>query len=47
MKLVNILKAAAWGIVIISLLAIVWILSGIYHRPKGEGDPVPLLSASL
>lgn len=45
MKPVNILKAAAWGIVIFSLLAIVWILSGIYHRPNGEGEPAAMLSA--
>ena len=45
MKLMNVLKAAAWGVVIFSLLAIVWILSGIYHRPNGKGDPVPMLSA--
>lgn len=45
MKPVNILKAAAWGIVIFSLLAIVWILSGIYHRPNGAGEPVVMLPA--
>ena len=36
MKLVNLLKTAAWAVVIVSLLSIVWILSGIYHRPDGK-----------
>ena len=46
MKLVNLLKTAAWAVVIVSLLSIVWILSGIYHRPDGKkvraaAAPVP------
>ena len=46
MKLVNLLKSAAWAVVIVSLLSIVWILSGIYHRPDGKkaraaAAPVP------
>ena len=36
MKPVNLLKTAAWTVVIVSLLSIVWILSGIYHRPDGK-----------
>ena len=32
MKIFALLKAAAWGVVIFSLLAIVWILSGICHE---------------
>ncbi len=45
MKLVNLLKTAAWAVVIVSLLSIVWILSGIYHRPDRKevriAAPVP------
>ena len=46
MKLVNLLKTAAWAVVVVSLLSIVWILSGIYHRPDGKkvraaAAPVP------
>ena len=46
MKLVNLLKTAARVVVIVSLLSIVWILSGIYHRPDGKkvraaAAPVP------
>ena len=45
MKPVDFLKTAAWAVVIVSLLSIVWILSGIYHRPDGKevriAAPVP------
>ena len=45
MKPVNLLKTAAWAVVIVSLLSIVWILSGIYHRPDRKevrtAAPVP------
>ena len=33
MFVIKLLKAAAWTVVVVSLLSIVWILSGIYHRP--------------
>ena len=31
---IKLLKAAAWTVIVVSLLSIVWILSGIYHRPE-------------
>ena len=49
MKPVNLLKTAAWAVVIVSLLSIVWILSGIYHhadrktvRPSAAPVPAPV-----
>ena len=46
MKLLDVLKAAAWGIVIFSLLSIVWILSGLYHRPDGMSNQEPAAPAA-
>ncbi len=45
MKPLNLLKIAVRTVAIVSLLSIVWILSGICHRPDGKGDravPAPL-----
>ena len=39
MKLVNVMKTAAWTVAVGSLLSVVWILSGIYHHPGRTVNP--------
>ena len=48
MKIMHFMKIAAWGIVLCSLLAIVWILSGMYHSRRSESsaaDPLPVVAS--